>query len=557
MPMDGLTIGAVCAELNAQLTGAKIDKINQPEEDELLLFCRKDGKNHKLLLCSNASFARLGLTAASKQNPLVAPSFCMLLRKHLLSSRIVSFTQDHNERIINLTLEGLNDFNEPEKKFLILEIMGKHSNIILTDASGKILDSIRHVNSFMSRVRQVQPGLLYELPPSQGKKNPFEANFPDIEPSPRLICDTFTGISRQAAEEISFLSQTKGFRPAFTEYMNKFRSQSFSPVLQTDDTGAPVDFFAFPQARILPAFQQPRATLSQAIDDYFLTRDTVQRLKERAHGLKVRLAALMEKCLKKQAQQQEKLAECADMEKYRVWGELITANIYRIERGASSIRVQNYYDDMNFLDIPLDPTLPPNTNAQKYFKHYGKLKTASRLLTAQMEENERDMDFIAGQIENLEKCETEDDIAQIRAELAAAGYIKPQKGKQKTPENKPMHFVSSTGIDIFVGKNNTQNDFLTLHFASSDDLWLHTKDIHGSHVIVRAENPDAKTIEEAAKLAAYYSKGRHSASVPVDATRRRYVKKPSGAPLGKVIYTNQTTYYVTVEEREIKALQKL
>ena len=557
MPMDGLTIGAVCAELNALLCGAKIDKINQPEEDELILLCRRDGKNHKLLLCSNANFARIGITAATKQNPLAAPAFCMLLRKHLLSSRLLSFSQENNERIVNITFEGYNDFNEPEQKILILEIMGKHSNIILTDASGKILDCIRHVNSLMSRVRQLQPGLLYTLPPSQGKQDPFNTEIPDLEPSPRILCDTFTGISRQAAEEISFLSREQSFPAAFSAYLQKFRQKNFSPVVQIDEAGIPLDFFAFPQARILPAFQLPRATISEAIDTYFSTRDTVQRLKERAHGLKSKLSNLLEKCLKKQAQQQEKLSECADMEKYRIWGELITANIYRIKRGASSVRVQNYYEDMAEIDIPLDPTISPNINAQKYFKQYSKLKTASRLLSAQMAANEKDIDFISDQLENLEKCETDDDIAQIRNELTAAGYLKPQKGKQKIPENKPMHFVSSSGIDIFVGKNNTQNDYLPLRFAGSDDLWLHTKNIHGSHVIIRAAAPDEKTIEEAAKLAVYYSKGRFSSAVPVDATRRRYVKKPSGALAGNVIYTNQTTYYVTVEENEIKSLKKL
>ena len=366
-----------------------------------------------------------------------------------------------------------------------------------------------------------------------------------------------TGISRQAAEEISFLSREQSFPAAFSAYLQKFRQKNFSPVVQIDKAGIPLDFFAFPQARILPAFQLPQATISEAIDTYFSTRDTVQRLKERAHGLKSKLSNLLEKCLKKQAQQQEKLSECADMEKYRIWGELITANIYRIKRGASSVRVQNYYEDMAEIDIPLDPTISPNINAQKYFKQYSKLKTASRLLSAQMAANEKDIDFISDQLENLEKCETDDDIAQIRNELTAAGYLKPQKGKQKIPENKPMHFVSSSGIDIFVGKNNTQNDYLTLRFAGSDDLWLHTKNIHGSHVIIRAAAPDEKTIEEAAKLAVYYSKGRFSSAVPVDATRRRYVKKPSGALAGNVIYTNQTTYYVTVEENEIKSLKKL
>ena len=309
--------------------------------------------------------------------------------------------------------------------------------------------------------------------------------------------------------------------------------------------------------RFMAAFQQEYDSISMAIDKYFVLKDKVQRIKERSHGLKIKLSNALDKAEKKRALQNEKILECADMEKYRIWGELLTANIYLVKKGAKSVTVKNYYDNMNDLDIPLDNTISPSANAQKYFKQYNKLKTASKLLSGQIKETEDEIDFISNQIYNLEKCECIEDIDEIRSELTDAGYIKQQKSKQKHIESKPMHFISSENIDIYVGKNNTQNDFLTLHFAVSDDLWLHTKDIHGSHVIIKSGNPGEKTIEEAAHLAAYYSKAKTSSLVPVDATKRKFVKKPSGALPGKVIYTNQTTYYITPDEKIIKNIKRI
>lgn len=554
MPMDGITIGAVVYELNNKLQGARIDRVNQPEEDELYFFLRNNGENYKLLLCSNANFARLNITDFSKPNPPTPSNFCMLLRKHLVGGRIASFKQIENERIVIISFECLNDFNEPVTKKIIFEIMGKHSNIIFTDDNNKIFDSIKRVNSLMSRVRLVQPGLEYTLPPSQGKKNPFTENNYLFDYA-RIISDTYMGISRQAAEEIAF--RCKDNDRGFAEYIDLYKQHNFSPVLLVDEKSEPQDFFAVKQERFMTSFQVECDSISEAIDKYFILKDKVLRIKERSHGLKVKLTNILEKAEKKKASQHEKLLECADMEKYRIWGELLTTNIYLVKKGAKNVTVENYYDNMNLLEIPLDNTISPSANAQKYFKQYNKLKTASKLLNGQMDETEEEIEFISNQLYNLEKCECFEDIDEIRQELTAAGYIKAQKTKQKHIESKPMHFVSSNNIDIYVGKNNTQNDYLTLHFAASDDLWLHTKDIHGSHVIVKSNNPDEKTIEEATHLAAYYSKGKNSSLVPVDATKRRYIKKPSGANAGKVIYTNQTTYYITPDEKIIKNLKRI
>lgn len=552
MPMDGLTIGAAVREINARVAGGRIDKINQPEEDEIVLFIRSGGENYKLLLCTNASFARLNLTKIQKANPLTPPSFCMLLRKHLTGAKVLGLNQDENERLVRVETEVLNDFQEPEKRTLILEIMGKYSNLIFLDGSGRILDAIRRVNSLMSRVRLIQPGLAYELPPSQGKENPFTADLPHSPQAARLLADQYMGLSRQAAEEISFRLNESG--DGFSAYLKQYASAPLDPVLQVDEHGDPVDFFAFPQKRFLPEFQQKRATLSEAIDDYFVLKDKVCRVKERSHELRAKLTGLLEKAEKKCAQQEEKLRECADVEKYRVWGELITANLYQVPRGADKTVLPNYYEDMAMTEIPLDPALAPNVNAQKYFKQYNKLKTAARLLTEQRQENEKEIEFFTELLENLENCENDGDIAQIRRELTEAGYLKAPKGKSKPAESKPMHFLSHDGTDIFVGKNNVQNDELTLRFARPDDLWLHVKEVHGSHVIVRSADPDDQTKEEAAKLAVWYSKGRAGEQIPVDTAKRKFVKKPAGALPGKVIYTNQTTYYITVTESDIKKI---
>ena len=553
MALDGLTLGSLCNELNCALRDARIDKINQPESDELILQCRIKGENYKLLLCANPSFARLGITNVSKQNPSQPPMFCMLLRKHLTGARIISFNQVENERIVNILIETLNDFNEFEQKTLIIEIMGKHSNIILTDSSGKIIDSVKHVNSLMSRVRAVLPGLRYTLPPSQGKLNPFK-EYKEISASARIISETYMGISLTSAQELAFLAQNNSLKDALNDFLYRFASPA--PVVLYDENGNAIDFFAFAQQRFSPVFQKPFPTISAAMDECFFNKDKAQRIKERYHGLKTQLTNILDRSLRNKALQEEKLRECADKEKFQIFGELLTANIYLCKKGASEVTVNNYYNNMAPLTIPLDKSISAAANAQKYFKKYAKLKTASHLLQGQMQKTDFDINYISEQLENLEKCEDENDIAQIRLELAQLGYIKPQKGKQKAIESKPMHFVSSSGTDIFVGKNNTQNDKLTMKFASSDDLWLHVKDNSGSHVIIKSADPDKQTVDEAVMLAAYYSKARASSNVAVDATKRKYIKKPGGSAPGKVVYTNQTTYYVTVSDSDIRSIKR-
>lgn len=551
MPMDGLTVRALTRELNSSLKGARADRINQPESDEITINFFLKGENKKLLLCSNASFPRVNITSVQKSNPAVPPAFCMLLRKRLTGAHLVSVSQPLNERIVNLNFDTLNDFNEPETLTLVIEIMGKYSNIILVDGENKIIDSIRRVSSSMSRMRCVLPGLKYELPPSQGKLDPFSCTSLPENVSARYISDGFTGISKQTAEEF-----TSSYNGSFQSFVSRFDSEELSPVILTDENGAPVDFYPFVQKRFAEDFQESKSSLSEAIDSFYLLRDRTVRVREKSKDLKMRLQTLIEKSQKKRIAQQEKETECAQMEKYRVWGELITANIYKINRGDRKVTVFNYYTSQDE-DVPLDVKLSPSANAQKHFKTYTKLKTASKLLKGQIEETLKETEILTEMADNLELCENEEDIADIKSEMVSLGFLRKKTQKQKPAESKPMHFVSSEGADIFVGKNNIQNDRLTMHFASSDDLWLHVKDIHGSHVIIKGDDYGDITVAEAADLAVYYSKARFSSNVPVDATKRRFIKKPSGSPLGKVTYTNQTTYYITPDENIIKKLKKI
>ncbi len=551
MPMDGLTVRALTRELNSSLKGARADRINQPESDEITINFFLKGENKKLLLCSNASFPRVNITSVQKSNPAVPPAFCMLLRKRLTGAHLVSVSQPLNERIVNLNFDTLNDFNEPETLTLVIEIMGKYSNIILVDGENKIIDSIRRVSSSMSRMRCVLPGLKYELPPSQGKLDPFSCTSLPENVSARYISDGFTGISKQTAEEF-----TSSYNGSFQSFVSRFDSEELSPVILTDENGAPVDFYPFVQKRFAEDFQECKSSLSEAIDSFYLLRDRTVRVREKSKDLKMRLQTLIEKSQKKRIAQQEKETECAQMEKYRVWGELITANIYKINRGDRKVTVFNYYTSQDE-DVPLDVKLSPSANAQKHFKTYAKLKTASKLLKGQIEETLKETEILTEMADNLELCENEEDVADIKSEMVSLGFLRKKTQKQKPAESKPMHFVSSEGADIFVGKNNIQNDRLTMHFASSDDLWLHVKDIHGSHVIIKGDGYGDITVAEAADLAVYYSKARFSSNVPVDATKRRFIKKPSGSPLGKVTYTNQTTYYITPDENIIKKLKKI
>lgn len=570
MPMDGITIGAVVFELQSRLSGGRVEKITQPEKDEIILQIRSGGENHRLLLSASASHARLHLTNTVKKNPEQAPLFCMLLRKHLSGGKVTDILQQGNERITEIRIESMDELGEYTVKTLILELMGKHSNLMLVK-DGIIVDSIKRVTPEISRVRQVLPGLPYQAPPGQGKLDPlfheptsdFEsilANEKNISPS-RLLTDHFLGLSAAAAKEITFRGEKSSLREAFFAYRQRVLSHDFAPCLLLDPWGVPIDFFPFPYTMLEASRLQGYPSMSQAMEQYFALRDKALRIKERSRELHAKLQTLLERCEKKRALQLEKLQECEKAEELRIFGELLQANLYQIKKGASSATVANYYlPDSPPLAIPLEPRLSPAANAQRYFKQYSKLKTAASLINRQIAENDEELAYLQSQLENLDKCTEYEELQEIRQELILLGYISstPSKKGEKLPESKPMRFRSPDGIDIYVGKNNAQNDRLTLHFATPENLWLHTKDIPGSHVIVRYDGqPPQATLQAAAMLAAYYSKGRTSANVPVDTALRKYVKKPSGALPGKVIFTNNVTLFVTPQEEAVRSLERV
>jgi len=576
--MDGITLAAARTELVQKIVGAKIEKIYQPEKDELLLLLRG---GHRLLLSANAARGRVQLTRAGRQNPAEPPMFCMLMRKHLTGGRVLSLTQPGFDRILHIAVEAQDELGELSTFTLIMEIMGKHSNIVLIKEDGTIVDAIRHVTPAISSVRVLMPGVRYEAPPAQDKADPTEADEETIRrmletssaPLGRAILSLWSGLSPAAASEIA--CRAAGSDAAcFTEFdearraiaagriagfFDGIRRGEFYPTLVLNDYGDPVSFFPYDPMQYASQFKRSYDSISETMDVFYDLRERADRIRQKGASLHRILTNNVERCCKKLAIQQDILRQSERMEQYRLFGELLTANAYQLERGARSATVQNYYsEDLSAVTIPLDPTLSPSANAQRYYKKYNKAKAAYDMADGQIAEITEELEYLEGQLNNLENCTEENELAEIREELIREGYVRPEKGRKRPPkiaQTKPLHYLSSDGTDIFVGKNNVQNDYLTLRFADGDDIWMHTKKIPGSHVIVKSAAPSETTLREAALLAAWHSKARTSAQVPVDYTPRKYVKKPSGSKPGFVIYTTNRTLYATPDERAVKALR--
>lgn len=574
MPMDGLTLGAMARELNHTLYGGRVDRVQQTERDELYLTLRAQGKNHKLLLSSSPNHARVHLTASTKKSPDTPPMFCMLLRKFLINSRFLSVEQMGADRVLTFRFEGLDELGDLTERKLIIEIMGRHSNIILVSNQERILDSARHITDDISRVREVLPGLPYEAPPAQDKLNPYQASASQYMQALTPLVDTrldkaiqqsVSGLSSQAAREIAFRiagSETAALtqdllQAAALKLESFFARLEDVPTLLVAEDGAPMDVTSFPYLSRDASRQTTHATLSQAMDEYFMQRDQKDRINQRAHNLRRFLQNALERDEKKLAIQRQTLLDAESMDELRQKGDLITSSIHMIERGATKAVVPDYYDpDMPMIEITMAPALSPAENAQRYYKQYNKLKAASDLVIDQMAANQEEIAYLEGQLENLELCTTFDELSEIRQELVHQGMLRDTSKSRKAPkipQSKPHHFESDAGIDIYVGKNNLQNDRLT-GGAQGDEMWLHAKDMPGSHVIIKSTAPDDATLLAAAQLAAFFSKGRQADKVPVDYTLRKYVKKPGGARPGFVIFTHQQTLYVTPDEGLVKRL---
>ena len=561
MPMDGLTLSLVTRELREALVGGRVDRITQPERDELNILVRNHGRNQLLLLSASAGCARAHITREKKVSPLEPPMLCMLLRKHISGGRVRDVRQINGDRILEVEFEHLDELGDSARKTLVCEFMGRHSNLILVDGEGRILECARRVTESMSSVREVLPGLRYERPPEHGK-TPFDAPGEAIVralqgasgPLHKAIAGAISGLSVQTARELAFRAagnedahtqelDMEAVAPAVARALAEAQSE-IAPALLFAETGEPVDVVAFPYLSRAALRSERFETISEAMDAFYRARDRAERIKQKSAALHRVLKNNIERCERKLALQQEALLGSERMEEYRVKGELLTASLHLARRGMKSVTIPNYYEEGTpDLEVQLDEKLSPGQNAQRYFKLYQKARSAKRLAAEQVEKTTEELNYLEGQMLNLSACEEESELAELREELEKYGYVRKNHNRRqmkKLEPSKPMRFDSPTGIPILVGKNNLQNDKLTFT-AEPNEWWLHAKDMPGSHVIVLSADPDEETLHMAARLAARYSKGASAGKVPVDMTRRRYVKKPAGAKPGFVIYTNQKT----------------
>ena len=569
MPLDAICLSGVVSEVRAALTGLRVEKVQQPARDQIVLSFRG---SRRLLLCAGASQARIHLTAASRENPAAPPMFCMLLRKHLGGGRLTAIDQPALERVVILTLETADELGEQGRRRLVLECMGRHSNLILLDGQDRIIDCLRRVDMEMSEKRQVLPGLFYRLPPAQEKADPLavdqegfwrllERNGPAADAGDFLL-SAFFGLSPLVCREIACRagdSSPAALAEAFFAWQSAVRAGTFQPYMISQG-GKPTDFSYLPIRQYGGAAEgQAWDAFSPMLDAFYEKREQAERVRQRGADLQRTAANARDRAKRKLALQEKEYARTQDRDSLRICGELITANLYRMERGQSTLRAQNYYDpEGGEMDIALDPLLTPQQNAAKYFKQYNKAKTAETYLTAQMDLARRERDWLESVLDQLSRAETEQDFADIRRELRDAGYIKgpaPGKKEPRRGPSRPREFVSSGGFRILVGRTNIQNDHLTRE-AFKSDYWFHTQRIHGSHVILCAggQEPDAQSMTEAAMLAAWYSQGRNGGQVAVDYTQVRNVRKPNGARPGMVVYDSYQTAYVTPDEAMVKSL---
>ena len=574
MPIDAVFLESLRCELQEQLLACRVDKVQQPERDTILLSMRGPNGGGKLLLTASPNHPRIQLTSLSFENPAQPPMFCMLLRKHLTGGRLVSISQPPLERLVELTFDCIDEMGTPCQKKLILEIMGRNSNLILTGADGRILDCLRRVDFEMSEQRQVLPGLYYHLPPTQGKRSPWDASEQDLlallgaqktqKMADFFLLETFGGLSPLLCRELAYavfgqvdldLSQlTKAQREdaagKLFAALDRLHTGKRTPVILVRDE-RPWDFTCIPirQYEGLIA-QEPQPSFSALLDTFYAKRDSLERMRQKTQALRKTLTNLHNRTARKLANQQKELEATFDREHLRRLGDIVTANLHVISRGQARLTAVDFYDpEMKEIDIPLNPAISPQQNAAKFYKDYQKAKTAEKVLTEQIAKGEAELSYLASVLDELSRVESERDMQDIRQELTEGGYLREtgQKKKMKLPASKPMVFRSSDGFEILVGRNNRQNDLLTCKLAQKQDIWLHTQKIHGSHVIIACapETPPDRTVTEAMQLAAYFSQAREGQNVPVDYTRVKNVKKPAGAKPGMVIYDHYSTAVVT------------
>ncbi|MCG3090159.1 Rqc2 family fibronectin-binding protein [Sporosarcina cyprini] len=563
MAFDGLFTAAVTSELQ-QIQNGRITKIHQPNIQEIILHIRAGNRNHKLLLSTHPSYSRIQLTEETIVNPAEPPMFCMVLRKHLEGGMITKIEQAGTDRVINLSIRAKDEIGDDMERVLSIEIMGRHSNILLIDPSrNMIVDSMKHLPPSMNSYRTILPGQPYIPAPPQEKTNPFTLTeqefdqlFASFEAAGDLV-SSLSGFSKLNAEELLYRLRSTPKNEWFKIYQNFLASfNGTEPKPNYAVINGKMSFSATPLTHAdetLTYFE----TLGTLLDKVYFARAERERVKSQAADLERWLDNEISKLQLKMKKLQKEQDAASKLDTFQLYGELLTANSYAIQKGETEATVDNYYTEGETVTIPLDPRKTPIENAQRYYARYVKAKNALIMIAEQLEKAKEDIDYFEMIKQQVMQASTED-IDEIREELAELGYMKARKLKKKQKPKKPSpeKYVSSAGIPISVGKNNKQNDYVTFKTASRDHVWLHTKDIPGSHVVIHEAEPDEETIREAATLAAYFSKARESASVPVDFTEIRHVKKPSGAKPGFVIYFEQKTIFVTPDEDLVRQLKK-
>ena len=574
MPLDAVCLQAVVAELAPQITGSRIEKIQQPARDQVVLLLRG---NRRLLLSAGGGQPRLHLTELLRDNPAQPPMFCMLLRKYLSGGIIESIQQAPLERVVTLTVSAADELGERSQFSLILEAVARRANLILADKDGRIIDCLRRIDFEMNPDRQVLPGLFYHLPTPPDKVSPFtvtEEEFAALAaaagegaPADQWLVRTVNGLSPLVARELTFRAcgstdapvtgHTAALWSAFAAWRDTVNEKHFTPAM-LKRSGVPMDFTYLHVGQYGGAAEEETYTsFSRLLDDFYEKREQAERVKQKGQDLVKTASNGAARLRRKIAAQEQELAESKNRDKWRVYGELITANLYRMERGMSRLTAQNYYDpDCADVDIPLDVRLSPQENAAKYFKKYTKAKTAEKYITAQLEKARVELTYLESVLQELTLAESEQDFNDIRAELTDGGYLRAKGRKQPQRPSKPREFRSTAGLRILVGRNNRQNDRLTAKDAEKWDIWLHTQRIHGSHVILctGGAQPDEQSIAEAASLAAYFSQAQDGTKVPVDYAPVKFVKKPTGSPPGFVNYTNYKTILADPSEELVKRL---
>ncbi|HAE92372.1 MAG TPA: fibronectin/fibrinogen-binding protein [Tissierella sp.] len=588
MSFDGIVTKSVVKELREKLIGGRVDKVYQQEKDEILFHIHSKGINYKLIMSASSNNPRVYLTDYSKKNPPEPPMFCMLLRKHLIGGIILNIEQFNLDRVIFIDISAIDELGQPTEKRIVIEIMGKHSNIILIDKSSfKIVDSVKRIYEDMSRVRQILPGMIYEYPPLQDKVNPLDIakedffSIMDSEdknlPCFKFLYFNYLGLSPLISREICFdagidIDRNLGsmyeddrtsLYISFNKFMNQISREEFNPVSVLNNNKT--EILAFHALELNQFGTENRVffdSISNLLDNFYRRKDIIDRIGQKSQSIKKSIQVKLDRANNKLGKQKEELLESQDREKYKIYADLISANLHLIPRGVNSIELENFYDEnMNKLNIPLDIKLSPVANAQRYYKKYSKLKNAHQLLLEQIPNTEDEISYLENVLMSIENSTEIEELDEIKEELISEGYIKGYIKKKKKKEesvSKPLHYISKDGFNIYVGKNNKQNDYLTLKLSRKDDIWLHVQNMPGSHVIIEkmGKTIPLSTIEEAAILASYYSKGKNSNHVPVDYTERKNVKKPKNAKAGMVIYEDFKTIIINPSKELVDNIKK-